>query len=178
MNKVLGIIAEFSNTTSLYHAAEKIRDKGFTKFDCHSPFPIHGMDDAMGMKRSKLAFIIAIFALIGALVGFGLQTWTHSIAYPNIISGKPFFAWQSYIVITFALFVLFGAFASVFGMLKLNKLPRFHHPVFYSDNFEKKASNDGFFVSIESDDPLFNKEETSGFLKSIGGIEIELLEEK
>ena len=129
-----GILAEFRNPLDLKHAAEKVRDAGYNKFDCHSPFPVHGMDQAMGLKRSKLGFVIAFFAILGGLIGFALQSWTHSIAYPLTISGKPLFAWQAYIIIIFALFVLFGAISAVLGMLHFNRLPRLHHPVFYSGN--------------------------------------------
>ncbi len=178
MNKPLGIVAEFSSPAALLHAAEKVRDKGFTHFDCHSPFPIHGMDEAMGLNRSILGYIIGFFAFVGAGVGFWLQSWSHAVAYPLVISGKPYFAWQAYIVITFALLVLFGAIAAVFGMMGLNRLPRYHHPVFFSDQFEKKVTNDGFFISLESTDPLFESIETKQFFNSIGSSHIELLEER
>lgn len=126
----------------------------------------------MGLKRSPLGYIIALFAIIGAIIGLGLQTWVHSIEYPLIISGKPYFAWQAYIIVTFALTILFGA---VFGMLGLNKLPRYHHYIFYSDKF-KKVTDDGFFVSVGANDKMFDKKDTTDFLKAIGGKHIEVLE--
>ncbi len=175
MAKIHGLIAEFDSPSTLLKAGTILRDKGFKQFDCHSPFPIHGMDNAMGLKRSPLGYIIAFFAIIGGLIGLGLQTWVHSIQYPLVISGKPFFAWQAYIIVTFALTILFGAFGAVFGMLGLNKLPRYHHYLFYSDKF-KKFSDDGFFVSIGSDDKMFDKIEITDFLQSIGGKNIEVLE--
>ncbi|NQU27836.1 MAG: DUF3341 domain-containing protein [Candidatus Marinimicrobia bacterium] len=169
-----GILAEFSNPSTLIKAAEKVRDAGYQLFDCHSPFPIHGMDTAMGMKRSKLGFVVALTGGIGAILGLLLQWWTASIDYPIIISGKPLFSWQAFIIVTFALLVLFGAFAAVFGMFHFNRLPRLNHPVFYSNNF-KKASDDGFFISIEVADSNFDPEKTTAFLKEIGGDNIELL---
>ncbi|MEE9573967.1 MAG: DUF3341 domain-containing protein [Candidatus Neomarinimicrobiota bacterium] len=175
MAKIHGLIAEFDSPSTLLKAGTAMRDKGFKQFDCHSPFPIHGMDNAMGLKRSPLGYIIAFFAIIGGLIGLGLQTWVHSIVYPLILSGKPFFAWQAYIVVTFALIILFGAFGAVFGMLGLNKLPRYHHYLFYSDKF-KKFSDDGFFVSIGADDEKFDKIGTTDFLQLIGGKNIEVLE--
>ena len=175
MAQVHGIIAEFDNPSSLLKAGKAMNEKGYKKFDCHSPFPIHGMDNAMGLKRSPLGYIIALFAIIGGLVGLGLQTWVHSVEYPIVISGKPYFAWQAYIIVTFALFILFGAGAAVFGMLGLNKLPRYHHQLFYYDNF-KKVTDDAFFVSVDAKDRLFDKKTTSAYLKSIGGKNIEVLE--
>ena len=174
VNKTLGILAQFADPGALIKGAEEVRDAGYTVFDCHSPFPVHGMDQAMGLKRSKLGFIIAFFAFSGAVTGMSLQGWASTYAYPLIVSGKPLFSWQAYIIITFALFVLFGAASAVFGMLGLNKLPRLHHPVFYSENF-KKASDDGFFLSIEATDPKFDISATKALLETAGGENVELL---
>ena len=173
--KIQGILAEFADPHALIKGAEAVRDAGYKVFDCHSPFPIHGMDQAMGLKRSPMGFIVAVGAFIGAATGLGLQGWASTYAYPLVISGKPLFSWQAYIIITFALFVLVGAITAVFGMLGLNKLPRLHHPVFYSDNF-KKASDDGFFMSIEASDTQFDPDQTRRFLESIGGSNVEVLE--
>lgn len=169
-----GILAEFSDPGKLIKAAAEIRDAGYVKFDAHSPFPIHGMDSAMGMKRSKLGFIVAAACGMGALAGMALQAWTSTIAYPIVVSGKLLFSWQAFIIVTFALFVLFGAFASVFGMFHLNRLPRLHHPLFYSENF-KKFSNDGFFISIESSDNIFDETGTAKFLVKIGASTVEVI---
>ncbi|MFA6232878.1 MAG: DUF3341 domain-containing protein [Bacteroidota bacterium] len=168
------LIAAFDNPAALIDAAAHIRDAGYRLFDCHSPFPIHGMDDAMGLKRSPVGFIVAGMALLGAAIGFGLQTWVSTQAYPLVISGKPLFSWQAYIIITFALFVLFGAFGAVLGMFGLNRLPRLHHPLFYSELLAK-ASDDGFMISIEAGDAHFDEEKTRSFLASIGGKNIELV---
>ncbi len=170
-----GILAEFANPGTLIEAAGKVRDAGYQLFDCHSPFPIHGMDRAMGMKRSKLGFVVAIFCATGAISGLLLQGWTATIEYPITVSGKPLFSWQAFTIVTFALMVLFGAFAAVFGMFHFNRLPRLHHPLFFSKNF-KIASNNGFFISIEAADGYFDQRQTAAFLTEIGGINIELLE--
>lgn len=174
MSKTLGVLARFANPAELIEAARKVRDAGYEQFDCHSPFPIHGMDDAMGLKRSPLGFIVGGMTITGASLGMLLQWWTASIEYPLIISGKPFFSWQAFIIVTFALFVLFGAFGAVFGMFHLNRLPRLHHPLFYSDNFAK-VTDDGFFVSIEVHDEKFDEKQTQQFLTSIGGVDVELV---
>jgi len=174
MNKPLGVLARFANPAELIEAAKKVRDAGYTKFDCHSPFPIHGMDAAMGMKQSPLGFIVGAMTITGAAVGMGLQYWASTIEYPLVISGKPFFSWQAFIIITFALFVLFGAFGSVLGMFHLNRLPRLHHPLFYSDQFER-VTDDAFFVSIEAEDEKFDETQTKAFLDSIGGSDVELI---
>ena len=91
MNQTLGVLARFANPAELIDAAKKVRDAGFEKFDCHSPFPIHGMDDAMGIKRSPLGYIVGGMTVTGATVGMALQYWVAAIEYPLVISGKPFF---------------------------------------------------------------------------------------
>jgi len=175
-HKIEGIIAEFADPAALIKAAEQVRDAGYRKFDCHSPFPIHGMDAAMGLKRSPLGWIVGLAALIGTSSALALQWWTSSIDYPLVISGKPFFSFQAYVPVTFALGVLLSAFAALLGMLILNGLPRLHHPVFYSDRFGR-VSDDGFFISIEAADPKFDSEAAKQFLESIGGTNPEVLKE-
>ena len=174
MSQTLGALARFANPAELIEAAKKVRDAGYEKFDCHSPFPIHGMDDAMGLKRSPLGYIVGGMTLTGATVGMTLQYWIAAIEYPLVISGKPFFSWQAFVIVTFALFVLFGAFGAVLGMLHLNRLPRLHHPVFYSDKFAK-VTDDAFYVSIEAEDEKFDDKKIQEFLSSIGGTDVELV---
>jgi hypothetical protein len=169
------IIAEYDGPGALLEAARSLRDAGYDKFDCHSPFPIHGMDKAMGLKRSGLGFLVGLFAVIGLSGAVLLQWWAGSVAYPLVISGKPFFSYQAYLPVTFALAVLLAAISSVIGMIALNKLPRFHHPVFASESF-KKVTDNGFFISIESTDEKFDLEKTRSFLKSIGAENLEVVE--
>lgn len=175
-DNIHGILAEFKDATALLDAAERIRSAGYTRFDCHSPFPIHGMDEAMGLKRSPLGWMVGFAAFSGAGVALLLQWWTSTIDYPLIIAGKPFFSYQAYVPVTFGFAVLFGAVTAFLGMLILNKLPQPWHPVFYSDTFEKVTTG-AFFVSIESQDDKFDPQNTADFLRSIGGFQIELLKE-
>jgi len=170
------MLAEFAGPGSLLEAARQVRTAGYTKFDCHSPFPIHGMDAAMRLKRSPLGWIVGLAAVIGTSSALGLQWWTSTIDYPLVISGKPLFSFQAYVPVTFALGVLLSAVAALVGMLALNGLPRLHHSVFHSDRFAK-FSDDSFFVSIEADDPLFDTEKTREFLQHIGGENVEVLRE-
>ncbi|MFZ5981502.1 MAG: DUF3341 domain-containing protein [Candidatus Zixiibacteriota bacterium] len=175
--KIAGLLARFETPAALFSAAEKTRDSGYNKFDCHSPFPIHGLDKAMGLNRSRLGWIVGLAALTGTSGALALQWWTSTIDYPLVISGKPFFSFQAFVPVTFALGVLLSAFAALIGMLALNGLPRLHHPVFYSDNFAR-VTDDGFFISIEADDPQFDLDKTRAFLESIGGKDLEVLEEE
>jgi hypothetical protein len=174
--KVFGILAEFGSPADVYHAAEKVRDAGYHKWDVHSPFPIHGIERAMGLKDSRLGWIALFCAFTGVFGGFGLQYWIHKYAYPTLIGGKPMVAYPAYIPVTFEPGILFTAFGCLLGMLVLNGLPRLYHAVFKSENF-KKFSDNGFFVSIEAKDPKFDAERTRSFLQSIGGKNIEVLED-
>jgi hypothetical protein len=172
--RIFGILAEYDSPESLLAAAAAIRDNGYNKFDCHSPFPIHGLDKAMGMKRSNLGYVVGLFAIVGFLAAITLQWWTSAIDYPIVISGKPLFSYQAFVPVTFALAVLFSAISAVFGMLLFNRLPMLFHPLFSSERF-KKVTDDGFFISIESTDPLFEPEKTRKFMVSTGGTNIEIV---
>lgn len=174
-SKEYGILAQFKNPHDLMCAAENVRDFGYKKFDCHTPYPVHGLDDAMGLKRSILGYIVGMGALGGASLGLLLQWFASSYDYPIVISGKPYFSWQAYMIITFVTMVLGGALSALLGMFHLNRMPTFNHPLFNSDLF-KMATDDGFFVSIESDDDLYDEKQTNNFLKSIGATNIEIIE--
>jgi hypothetical protein len=170
-----GVLAEFGSPADLYQAFERVRDEGFTRWDAHTPFPVHGLDKAMGLKRSPLPWIVLVMGLTGAAAGFGLQWWVHASAYPLVISGKPYFSWPAYIPITFEVAVLFASFGAVFGMLGLNRLPMHHHPLFKSRVFER-VTDDAFFISIESWDPRFDSSGTRTLLESLGARNVELVE--
>ncbi|MEZ4266041.1 MAG: DUF3341 domain-containing protein [Myxococcota bacterium] len=174
--KPWGMLAEFDTAKALYHACEKVRDAGFSKWDAYSPFPVHGLDKAMGLSRSKLPWLILVCGLTGATCGFLLQTWVATTAYPVIISGKPFFSWQAFVPVTFELGVLFGAFGAVFGMFHLNRLPTLYHPVFHSDRFAR-VTNDRFFIAVEVADPNFDERKTKKLFEAAGATHIEQLED-
>lgn len=173
--KLFGALAEFSTPAELYHACEGVRDAGYTRWDAHAPFPVHGLERAMGLRASRLPWVALIMALGGAATGMGLQGWVSTIAYPLVISGKPFFSWPAFVPVTFELGVLGGALGAVFGMFAMNQLPTLHHPLFASKRFER-ASDDGFFISIESWDPQFDPDRTADLLRRLGAREVELVE--
>ena len=171
-----GLLAEFATTADLYHACEKIRDAGYTRWDAHSPFPVHGLEKAMGLRPSPLPFIVFVGAMVGAGGGFYLQKCVSEDAYRLVISGKPFFSWPAFIPITFELGVLCGALSAILGMFALNQLPRLHHPLFSSKRFDR-ASNDRFFVSIEAADPKFDAQATRTFLEGLHAAAVEDVED-
>jgi hypothetical protein len=176
-NRVYGLVAEFTETPKVFHAAEKVRDAGYTKWDLHTPFPIHDIETAMGIKTTKLPLMAGGAALTGVCTGALLQWGTTAFLFPQVVQGKPFDAWQAFLPVTFELGILFTAFMCIFGMLALNGLPRFHHPLFTHARF-CFASNDTFVVAIEAEDPNFDPVKTRELLEQIGGTHIALIEEE
>jgi hypothetical protein len=174
--KVFGVLAQFNEPWDLFQACERVRDAGFTRWDAHSPFPVHGLERAMGLRRSRLGWVVFGCALFGAALGFGLQWWIHTQDYPLVISGKPYSSWPAFIPVTFELAVLCGALGAVLGMFHFNKLPRWHHPLLRLDRFAQ-TTTDGFFISIEASDPKFAADRTPEFLKEIGASRVEIAEE-
>lgn len=172
-----GMLAEFAHPGELVKAAKAARDAGYKQFDTHSPFPIHGMDKAMGLPNSKVGFITLGGGIAGLSLAIWLQWWTSAVEYPINISGKPFFAWEPSIPIMFELTVLFAALATVGGMLAMNGLPRPYNPLFYSDNFAR-VTDDAFFLHIAANDSKFDLEGTERFLKQIGASRVEVVHDR
>jgi hypothetical protein len=161
-----GLMAEFDSAQSLIDAADKVRLAGYTKADAFSPFPIHGLAEALGFRERHVAPIVLGAGIMGALAGYGLEYWTQVIDFPMNIGGRPFHAWVSFIPPAFETTILFAAFSAVIGMLVLNGLPQPYHPVFNVPRFER-ASQDGFFLAIEASDPKFDANATGLFLASL-----------
>ncbi|MDX2131679.1 MAG: DUF3341 domain-containing protein [Planctomycetota bacterium] len=171
-----GILASFATPADLYHAAEKVRDQGYSRWDTFTPFPIHGLEEAMGMRRTKLPVLVACIGLSGSGLGFLMQWWMSMYGYALVTQGKPFNSWQAFVPITFELGILFSAFTALIGMLALNGLPRHHHPLFRKERF-LASSDDGFFVCVEASDPRFDPDRTRSLLEHAGATSIELVEE-
>ena len=174
------ILAEFESAGDALHAAEKVRDAGYKNWDTHTPFPVHGMDAAMGMKDSRLGWIVLACALTGLTGAFTMMHWMNGIDYVTVVGDKPPGAPQtlpSMVPILFELTILLSAFGAVLGMLGLNQLPRHNHPVFASDRF-RKASIDRFFISIEAEDPKFDVKATKEFLEGMHPSHVEVVEEE
>jgi hypothetical protein len=170
-SSLFGLGAEFSSAGALLEAAKKIHSLGFRKWDVYSPFPIHGMDHAMGFKRSRVSLFSLIGGCTGLSVAFILIYYTSAINYPLIVQGKPYFALEPSLPIFFELTILLTAFGTVLGLLLLTLLPRLHHPVFNWDRFQR-ATDDGFFLVLESTDPRFDNTSSRQLLQGIGGLHI------
>ena len=166
-----GLMAEFDSAQALMDAAVKVRAAGYTKTDAYSPFPIHGLSEALGFKERLVAPIVFVAGATGLLSGYGLQYWTSVIDLPLNIGGRPYHSWVSFIPVTFELTILFAALTAVFGMIALNGLPQPYHPVFNHERFSR-ASQDTFFLAIETTDPKFDPIGTRQFLAGLGAREV------
>lgn len=169
--KLFGVIAEFNEVEDLLHAAEAAYKAGYRKMDAYSPFPVHGLAEAIGFKKCGVSPITLVGGLTGTATAFALQYIPTVLHNPYDIDGKNWFSWPSYFPILFELTILFGAFSALGSMLILNRLPEPHHPIFNAKRFER-ASSDGFFLCIESDDAQFDAQQTASFLNGLHPVEV------
>jgi hypothetical protein len=170
------LLAEFQTPDAILGAAQRVREAGYARWDVHTPYPIHGMDAAMGLSDSRLGWIVLGAGLTGLLLAVAMIQWMNGFDYPLVIGGKPPGAVASMVPILFEVTVLLAAFGAVLGMLGLNGLPRHHHPIFYSERFEA-CSNDKFFLSIEAADGKFDPAATRAFLEGLEPSWLGLVEE-
>ena len=172
---MFGLMAEFETADKLLEATVKTATAGYKRIEAYSPFPIEGLADAIGF-RTRLPLIVLIGGIIGGLSGFFLQYWVSVIHYPINVGGRPLNSWPSFIPVTFELTILFAGLTAAIAMLALNGLPMPYHPVFNVPRFEL-ASNDRFFLTIESNDPQFQLNTTRSFLEGLGAKGVYEIEE-
>lgn len=183
-----GVAGEFETVDAVMKAARVFRDAGYQRWDVHAPFPIHGIDEAMGNRPTVLPWIVLACGLTGCTVGLVLTHYTMGVTpfwewlieslkgYQFFIAGKPLFSTPAFIPPTFELTILFSAFGAVFGMFLLNKLPRLYHPLFRSERF-RRVTSDRFFVVVEARDPKFDEQKTTDLLRQVGAVEVERIAE-
>ncbi|MBC7784996.1 MAG: DUF3341 domain-containing protein [Burkholderiales bacterium] len=187
---VVGLCAEFDDVTAVTETAARVRDAGFKYWDVHSPFPIHGIDHAMGIRPTILPVLVLMGGLTGCLFGITMTAWINAFefkmpapfnwtnlqGYQFFISGKPLWSLPAFIPVIFECTVLFSALTTVFGMLLLNKLPMLYNPLFRLKNF-RRATSDRFFIVIDAGDPNFDRQKTAELLRSGGAVSVETVDE-
>lgn len=187
--QLYGLMAEFKTAAQIYEAAGKVRDAGYRYWDCHVPFPVHGLDTQMGVKRTILPIVVFFAGLAGCSIGFLLQGFTNGniwdqpiwamvwvTGYPFLISGKPMLSLPAYIPVMFELTILLSALTAAGSMLLFSGLPRWNHPLFSKKRF-LRATDDRFFIVIEARDPRFVRSKTEAFLQSLHAHTVETVED-
>ncbi len=175
MNRIHGVMAEFETPGAILRAAEALREKGYTVCDAFTPFPVHGLDEALSIPGSKVPWIVLGGGITGGTLAILMQWWMSAVDYPLMVAGKPFFSLPAFVPIIFELTVLFSALAAVFGMLGINRLPMPYNPVFKHSTF-RRATDDRFFLLIEAEDPKFQLKTAQAALAEAGGAHVEVLE--
>jgi hypothetical protein len=171
VDKRYGIIAEFEDSEDLVHAAAAAKEAGYKRMEGYSPFPVHGLSDAIGFKDNRVPWIVFLAGLTGAVGGFSMQYYISVIDLPLNVGGRSLSSVPSFFPVTFECTILFAVLSAFGSVLALNLLPQPYHPIFNAKNFER-ASQDRFFLCIEADDPLFDDEGTKEFLQSLHPIEV------
>lgn len=184
---IAAVMCEFDNVDDVMHAARTFRDAGFTKWDVHSPFPIHGIDAAMGNRMTVLPWVVLCGGLTGLFGGLLLTWWSNAAAvqtpfmpnlqgYQFLISGKPIWSLPANIPVIFETTVLFSALTAVFGMFIMNKLPMLYNPLFKSDRF-RRVTDDRFFIIVDARDPQFDEAKVTGMMQQLNPLSIERVED-
>jgi hypothetical protein len=176
MSKIWGILAEYHDPESLMEAAKKARDAGYTRLDAFTPFPVHGLNEALGQKPTRIQWLILAGGIAGGVGGFFMQWYANVVSWPWNVGGRPLNSWPSWMPVTFELTVLLAAFTAVIGMFVLNGLPQPYHPVFNVKAFDN-ASRDKFFLCVPASDPKFSADQTKIFLRNLNPLAVHDVEE-
>jgi hypothetical protein len=173
--KLFGIAATFITPNEIINAARKIAAAGFSQFDVNTPYPVHGMDDAMKLKPSKLGFVTLVMGLLGASSALLFMYWTMSVDYRIVIGGKPFFALPAFIPVTFEVTVLLATVATVVAMIALFfRLPNNKHPL-HDTEYMKSVSADKFGIIIETSDVKFDEKTVKEFIQNLHPFNVEMI---
>ena len=174
--KVVGTIGLYDDVNVLVAAAEKVRDQGWSKWDCHTPYPVHGLDQAMGLKESKIPIVCLGAGFFGAALAMGMQWWMSAVDYPVRIGGKPYFSWPAFVPITFEFFVLLAALATFVAMFVLCGLGKWHSPLHDSDVM-KEVTTTRFGIVLGAEDERWTAEGAEKLLAKTGCTDIRPLYE-
>jgi hypothetical protein len=174
--KTWGLLAQYETPKAIYKASERVRDAGYTRWDACTPFAVHGLDKAMGLKPSTLPWYVLVFGICGSLFALSFEVWAMGSEYPFIVQGKPLFSLPAFVPVWYEFTVLSSCLTVFFGNWVLNRLPQYYHPAFKSKAFAR-VTDDKFFIMIESADSRFDLDKTRDLLKDAGATHIEELED-
>ena len=166
------MIAEFDTPSDLVRAAQAAYNSGWRRMDCYTPYPVEEAAEAIGFHKNRVSLITLVGGLMGLCAMFSLETWISTLAYPLNIAGRPTYSWPAFIIPAYEWTILFSGLSACFGMLALNGLPSLYHPLFNAPNFRTGATDDKFFLCLESTDPKFDVTETRAFLEAQGPVSV------
>jgi hypothetical protein len=169
--RLYGLMAEFKGADALKDAARRARDAGYGQVEAYSPFPVEGLDDAVGFRGSRVPLATLIGGFVGGAGGFFLQWYAAVIDYPINIGGRPTNSWPAFIPVTFEMTVLFAALTAVITMIVANGLPRLRHPVFNAPEFELSTRN-RFFLCLRADARQFDVQHARRFLEDLDPVRV------
>ena len=169
------VLGEFADSDAMLAATRKMREKGHKNLDTHSPYPVHGIEEALGLGRAKIPTIVLLGAIAGACIAYAMIYFMNVVDFPINVANRPPHSPPANIPITFELAVLLGGTSSFFGLMGLMRLPEPYHPVFEAESF-RRASIDGFFVSIEVPKGQ-NPTDVAAQLSELGPTEVQVIEE-
>ncbi len=170
--KLFGLLAEFSEPDSLLVAAAQVRDAGYKSWDCYTPFPVHGLDHAMGEKSTRLPWFVLVCGLTAGATAIFFERWFNAVDYRMIFSGKPYWSLPPNIPVAYEMTILFSALSAFYFMWAFNRLPMLRHPLLANERF-RRVTDDGFFICIEARDPNFDLQKTAELLQSTGALAVE-----
>jgi hypothetical protein len=165
-----GMVAEFEEPNALLAAAHRARHEGYTHVEAYSPFPIHGMAEALGnFDDWRVPWFGFFGGILGCCLGFLGLYYVNVVDYPMNVGGKPLLSWPQFMPVTYECTILFSAGTTFLSCWALNGLPKYYHPINNAKNFDR-ASQDRFFLLIEKTDPHYDSEETGSFMRLLNGV--------
>ena len=165
--RAIAMLVEFDDVDAALEGAARVRDAGYTQWDTHTPFPVHGMNEAMGLKPTLLQWVVLGAGLTGFAFAVWLQWWMNAVDYPYVISGKPIWSIPANVPVMFELTVLFSGLTTFLGMFAFNRMPAFYHEVFHSERFEQHSTTDRYYISVLASDPKFDERRTAELLSNL-----------
>jgi hypothetical protein len=174
--KVVGLVGLYDDPAALVRAATRFRDAGYRTWDCHTPYPVHGLDRAMGLRGSPLALYALLAGFVGVAAALGMQGWMNAVDYPINVGGKPFFSWPAFMPLTFELFVLFTALAATALGCVYCRLFRWHSPL-HDSNIMAEITSHRFAVVLDAADDRFDPEEARVLFEETGSTDVRPLVE-
>ncbi len=162
-----GVVGFFDDDHECVVAATKMREAGYKHFDAITPFPVHGMEEAVGVKRSPIPYVTFVMGLTGCSAGLFLQYWTSAVDWPVLVGGMPMFSLPAFIPVTFETTILFGALSSVAAMFAFNKLPKVDPPV-----LDPLLTCSRFALWVPSTEPGYNEDKVKAFMEELGAKDI------